>query len=50
MTELPSSGRFKINRRKIIAGAFASVLPLPMAYTALADENDPYPLPPFDYK
>lgn len=50
MIEFPSSRGPQINRRKLIAGAFASVLPLPLAYPALADENDPYPLPPFDYK
>jgi len=50
MSEFPSSLRLPISRRKLMAGALASVLPLPMAIPALADENDPYPLPPFDYK
>ncbi|MBL8894350.1 MAG: L,D-transpeptidase, partial [Rhizobiales bacterium] len=50
MTEFPSNRGPQISRRKLIAGAIASALPLPLAYPALADENDPYPLPPFDYK
>ncbi|MFO0993633.1 MAG: L,D-transpeptidase [Hyphomicrobiales bacterium] len=50
MIEFPSSRGPQISRRKLIAGALASALPLSLAYPALADENDPYPLPPFDYK
>ena len=49
MIVFPSSRGPKISRRNLIAGALASALPLPLAYPALADENDPYPLPPFDY-
>jgi lipoprotein-anchoring transpeptidase ErfK/SrfK len=40
----------RLSRRKLIAGAFASTLPLSLPLPAFADENDPYPLPPFDYK
>jgi len=50
MTEFSSNPGLKISRRKIMAGALASLLPLSLSLPALADENDPYPLPPFDYK
>jgi lipoprotein-anchoring transpeptidase ErfK/SrfK len=50
MTEFPSGLRLPISRRKLVAGALASFLPLSLQHPALADENDPYPLPPFDYK
>jgi lipoprotein-anchoring transpeptidase ErfK/SrfK len=39
-----------LNRRSMLAGAAASLLPVPaLASVAGGDADDPYPLPPFDY-
>ena len=47
MTVCDTARRFRLSRRKLLAGALASLVP----QAALADQtDDPYPLPAFDYK